>query len=120
MKGKIPNSYDEVNQKIDYIMQNLPKLKDELINNKDDVKKLYEILKNIRKQSYYNFIKNNLRINPHSLRYAFINYMISKGLEPEKLVVYMGYSSFKHMINYYRVAAAKDQIIKEILRYFHS
>ncbi len=40
--------------------------------------------------------------------------MISKGLAPEKLVVYMGYSSFKHMINYYRVAAAKDQIIKEI------
>ncbi len=43
MEGKIPNNYDEVNQKIDYIMQNLPKLKDELINNKDDVKKLYEI-----------------------------------------------------------------------------
>ncbi len=43
MKGKIPNSYDEVNQKIDYIMQNLPKLKDELNNNKDNAKKLYEI-----------------------------------------------------------------------------
>jgi len=80
----------------------------------NELKKYGEILKNIRKQSYYNFIKNNLRINPHSLRYAFINYMISKGIEPEKLVVYMGYSSFKHMINYYRVAAAKDEIIKEI------
>ncbi len=43
MKGKIPNNYDEVNQKIDYIMQNLPKLKDELNNNKDNAKKLYEI-----------------------------------------------------------------------------
>ncbi len=43
MEGKIPNNYDEVNQKIDYIMQNLPKLKDELMNNKDNVKKLYEI-----------------------------------------------------------------------------
>ncbi len=30
MEGKISNNYDEVNQKIDYIMQNLPKLKDEL------------------------------------------------------------------------------------------
>jgi len=80
----------------------------------DELKKYGEILKNIRKQSYYNFIKNNLKINPHSLRYAFINYMISKGIEPEKLVVYMGYSSFKHMINYYRVASAKDLIIKEI------
>ncbi len=44
MEGKIPNNYDEVNQKIDYIMQNLPKLKDELINNKDNVKKLYGIV----------------------------------------------------------------------------
>ncbi len=43
MKGKIPDNYNEVNQKIDYIMQNLPKLKDELNNNKDNVKKLYEI-----------------------------------------------------------------------------
>jgi len=89
----------------------IPPILEEYYN---ELKKYREILKNIRKQSYYNFIKNNLRINPHSLRYTFINYMISKGIEPEKLVVYMGYSSFKHMINYYRVAAAKDEIIKEI------
>jgi hypothetical protein len=37
------DEYDEVNQKIDYIIQNLLKLKDELNNNKDNVKKLYEI-----------------------------------------------------------------------------
>ena len=43
MEGKIPNNYNEVNQKIDYIMENLPKLKDEINNNKDNVKKLYEI-----------------------------------------------------------------------------
>ena len=43
MESKILNNYDEVNQKIDYIMQNLPKLKDELNNNKDNAKKLYEI-----------------------------------------------------------------------------
>ncbi len=43
MEGKIPNNYDEVNQKIDYIMENLSKIKDELNNNKDNVKKLYEI-----------------------------------------------------------------------------
>ncbi len=43
MEGKIPNNYDEVNQKIDDLIQNLPKLKDELNNNKDNVKKLYEI-----------------------------------------------------------------------------
>jgi integrase len=80
----------------------------------NELKKYSEILKGIRKQSYYNFIKNNLGINPHSLRYAFINHMISKGIAPEKLVVYMGYSSFKHMINYYRIASVKDEIIREI------
>ncbi len=37
------DEYDEVNQKIDDIIQNLLKLKDELNNNKDNVKKLYEI-----------------------------------------------------------------------------
>ncbi len=42
MEGKILNNYDEVNQKIEDIMQNLLKLKNEL-NNKDNVKKLYEI-----------------------------------------------------------------------------
>ena len=35
--------YDEVNQKIDYLIENLSKLKEELNNNKDNVKKLYEI-----------------------------------------------------------------------------
>ena len=43
MEGKISNDYNEVNQKIDYIMENLSKLKEELNNNKDNVKKLYEI-----------------------------------------------------------------------------
>ncbi len=37
------DEYDEVNQKIEDIIQNLLKLKDELNNNKDNVKKLYEI-----------------------------------------------------------------------------
>jgi len=89
----------------------IPPILDDYYN---ELKKYSEILKNIRKQSYYNFIKNNLRVNPHSLRYAFINYMISKGIAPEKLVVFMGYSSFKHMINYYRIASAKEEIIREI------
>ncbi len=44
MEGKIPNNYDEVNQKIISVIQDLTKLKDELNNNKDNVKKLYEIV----------------------------------------------------------------------------
>jgi uncharacterized coiled-coil DUF342 family protein len=33
----------EINSKIDYIIENLSKLKEELNNNRDNVKKLYEI-----------------------------------------------------------------------------
>ena len=33
----------EINSKIDYIIENLSKIKDELNNNKDNAKKLYEI-----------------------------------------------------------------------------
>ena len=80
----------------------------------DELKKYSDILDKINKRNYYNFIKNNLGINPHSFRYAFIDYMLTKGLTPEELVVYMGYSSFKHMINYYRIASAKDKIIQKI------
>ena len=80
----------------------------------DELKKYSDILDKINKRNYYNFIKNNLGVNPHSFRYAFIDYMLSKGLTPEELVVYMGYSSFKHMINYYRIASAKDKIIQKI------
>ena len=80
----------------------------------DELKKYSDILDKINKRNYYNFIKNNLGINPHSFRYAFIDYMLSKELTPEELVVYMGYSSFKHMINYYRIASAKDKIIQKI------
>ena len=43
MEGNIQEGYDNINQKIDYIIQNLSKLKDELNNNKNNVKKLYEI-----------------------------------------------------------------------------
>ncbi len=44
MESKIPNNYDEVNQKIISVIQDLTKLRDELMNNKDNVKKLYEIV----------------------------------------------------------------------------
>jgi integrase len=80
----------------------------------DELKKYSDILDKINKRNYYNFIKGNLGVNPHTFRYTFIDYMLSKGLTPEELVVYMGYSSFKHMINYYRIASAKDKIIQKI------
>ena len=47
MENNIQKGYDNIDQKIDYIMENLPKLKDELNNNKDNAKKLYEIVDKI-------------------------------------------------------------------------
>ena len=43
MEGKIPKNYDEVNQIFDRVIQELPKVKNEIMNNKDNAKKLYEI-----------------------------------------------------------------------------
>ena len=45
MEGNI--QINEVSNKIDSIIQNLTKLKDELLSNKDNVKKLYEIADNL-------------------------------------------------------------------------
>jgi len=39
----IDKQIEDINQKIDYITQSLTKLKEDLANNKDNVKKLYEI-----------------------------------------------------------------------------
>jgi len=39
----IPKDYNNVNDKIVSVIQDLTKLKDELNNNKDNIKKLYEI-----------------------------------------------------------------------------
>ncbi len=40
----IPKDYNDVNDKLISIIQALTKLRDELMNNKDNVKKLYEIV----------------------------------------------------------------------------
>ena len=47
MKNDFTNTlldYNEVNQKIDSVIQTLIKIKDELNSNRDNVKKLYEII----------------------------------------------------------------------------
>ena len=47
MEGVIPKDFDEVSQILDRVIQGLPKVKDELINNKDNPKKLKEIVDNL-------------------------------------------------------------------------
>ncbi len=45
MEGKIPNNYDEVNQKIISVIQDLTKLKDELMNNlENELTAIYSIV----------------------------------------------------------------------------
>jgi len=47
MEGVIPKDFDEVSQILDRVIQGLPKVKDELMNNKDNPKKLKEIVDNL-------------------------------------------------------------------------
>jgi len=43
----IPKDFEEIKQILNKVIQELPKLKDELINNKDNIKKLYELVDNL-------------------------------------------------------------------------
>ena len=47
MEGVIPKDYDGVKQILDRVIQELPKVRDELMNNKDNAKKLSEIVNNL-------------------------------------------------------------------------
>ncbi|MFZ8801045.1 MAG: hypothetical protein ACO2ON_02590 [Candidatus Nanopusillus sp.] len=54
----MPQTYEDIHNKINDMIQKLTKLKDELLNNKDNVKKLYEILDKIESlQTDLNLVK---------------------------------------------------------------
>ena len=47
MEGVILKDYNEVKQILNRVIQELPKVRDELMNNKDNAKKLSEIVNNL-------------------------------------------------------------------------
>ncbi len=86
---------------------------DILVSMTPSLKTYLDVLKTINRKGYYQFLQYNLGINPHTLRYVFIDKAIRK-VGISDTIVYMGYASPKHLIEYYRTIRAKDKLIEFI------
>ncbi|MFZ8801264.1 MAG: hypothetical protein ACO2ON_03785 [Candidatus Nanopusillus sp.] len=78
-----------------------------------------DTLKNINRGNYKEFLRYNMGINPHTLRYVFIAKAL-KMIGVEDTMVYMGYASPKHLIEYYRIIRSKENLeefINKIINY---
>jgi integrase len=84
---------------------------DILVSMTPTLKTYLDIVKNVKRQTYYTFLQHNLGINPHTLRYVFIDKAIRK-MGVGDTVVYMGYASPKHLIEYYRTIRAKEKLME--------
>ena len=54
-------------------------------------------------------------INPHTLRYVFIEKAVKK-VGVEDIMAYMGYASPKHLMEYYRVIRSEERLEEFINR----
>ena len=84
---------------------------DILVSMTPTLKTYLDILKTISRHSYNTFLERNLGINPHTLRYAFIDKAIRK-MGVGDTIVYMGYASPKHLMEYYRTIRAKEKLME--------
>jgi len=84
---------------------------DILVSMAPTLKTYLDIVKNVKRQTYYTFLQYNLGINPHTLRYVFIDKAIRK-MGVGDTIVYMGYASPKHLIEYYRTIRAKEKLME--------
>jgi len=84
---------------------------DILVSMTPTLKTYLDILKTISRYSYNTFLERNLGINPHTLRYAFIDKAIRK-MGVGDTIVYMGYASPKHLMEYYRTIRAKEKLME--------
>ncbi|NAZ26398.1 MAG: hypothetical protein GU343_02610 [Nanoarchaeota archaeon] len=66
------------------------------------LKTYLDTLKNINRGNYKEFLRYNMGINPHTLRYVFIAKAFKKA-SVEDIIVYMGYILSKHLIEYYMI-----------------
>jgi hypothetical protein len=91
---------------------------DILISMTPTLKTYLDILKTINRKIYYRFLQHNLGINSHTLRYSFIDKAIRK-MRVGDTVVYIGYKSPKHLMEYYRTIRAKERLmefVKELIK----
>jgi len=74
------------------------------------VLKIYlDTLKNINRGNYKEFLRYNMGINPHTLRYVFISRAVKK-VGAEDTMVFMGYKDFKHLMEYYRTIRSEEKL----------
>jgi len=81
------------------------------------LKTYLDTLKNINRGNYKEFLRYNMGINPHTLRYVFIKKAVKK-IGAEDTMTFMGYKDFKHLLEYYRTirsAERLEEVINEII-----
>jgi len=71
------------------------------------LKTYLDTLKSINRGNYKEFLRYNMGINPHTLRYVFISRAV-KVVGAEDTMTYMGYKDFRHMMEYYRTIRSKE------------
>jgi len=66
---------------------------------------------------YKVWVKRNLRLNSHTLRYAFVTYLVSQGLEPTIVAKITGHSRLDFILHYTQRKRAED-ILEQVFSQF--
>jgi site-specific recombinase XerD len=72
------------------------------------------------KQTLNSFARRNFGFNTHSLRYAFINYLLSRGVDVPTVSRIVGHRSLNTILSYIQSRRAEETLesIQELLRRF--
>jgi len=58
------------------------------------------------------YCKRTFGFNTHSLRYAYITYMLSKGVNPSLVAKITGHKNLSHILHYTELKTAEDLLLK--------
>jgi len=58
------------------------------------------------------YCKRTFGFNTHSLRYAYITYMLSKGVNPSLVAKITGHKNLSHILHYTELRTAEDLLLK--------
>ncbi len=62
------------------------------------------------KQALNNFARRNFNFNTHSLRYAFINYLLSKGVDVPLVSKIVGHKNLDTILSYIQSRRAQETL----------
>lgn len=65
-------------------------------------------------ESYKAHLIRKYKINSHSLRYAFVTYMLKNGTEPAILAKIIGHSNLHHLLKYVQQKKANEELEKKL------